>query len=138
MKKINCILLVDDNPADNEFHKIKITEAGVCNHIRVAFDGAMALEYIENSAKKGMEEEYPKANLIFLDINMPRVNGFEFLEAYQKLDEQLKSEIVIVMLTTSLNPDDEKRAMATNEVTEFHNKPLTGVSVLEIIEKYFP
>lgn len=137
MKKINCILLVDDNLADNEFHKIKITQAGVCNHIRVAFDGAMALEYIENSAKDGQEKDYPKANLIFLDINMPRVNGFEFLEAYHKLEEKLKSEIVIVMLTTSLNPDDEKRAMDSKEVTEFHNKPLTEISVQEIIEKYF-
>lgn len=137
MKKVNCILLVDDSPADNEFHRIHLTKAGVCNHIRVAYDGAMALEYIENSAKKGNESDYPKANLIFLDINMPRVNGFEFLEAYQKLDEKLKSEIVIVMLTTSLNPDDEKRAMATKEVTEFHSKPLTDRSIKEIIENYF-
>lgn len=137
MKKINCILLVDDNPADNEFHKIIINKADVCNHIRVAFDGAMALEYIANSAKEGNEEEYPKANLIFLDINMPRVNGFEFLEAYHKLDEQLKSEIVIVMLTTSLNPDDEKRARDTNEVTDFQNKPLTEESLREIIALYF-
>ncbi len=137
MKKINCILLVDDNPADNEFHKIKITEAGVCNHIRFAYDGAMALEYIQNSAKDGNEEEYPKADLIFLDINMPRVNGFEFLEAYQQLDPKLKSEVVIVMLTTSLNPDDHVRAMNTKEVTEFHNKPLTEKSVRDLIELYF-
>ena len=136
MKKINCILLIDDNPADNDFHKIIIKEADVCNHIKVALNGTEALEYIKKSgAVDG--EEYPKPNIIFLDINMPRMNGFEFLEEYKKLDEKLKSEVVIVMLTTSLNPDDAERAKKDKVVKEFQNKPLTVESLQEIIEKYF-
>ena len=65
------------------------------------------------------------------------MNGFEFLEEYKKLEEKLKSKVVIVMLTTSLNPDDRERALATKEVTEFQNKPLTIETLNEIIEKYF-
>jgi len=137
MKKINCILLIDDNIDDNEYHEIIIQQADVCNQVRFAKNGIEGLEYIRNAAKPGMGEQYPKANLIFLDINMPKMNGFEFLEAYHKLDEHLKAEIVICMLTTSLNPDDEKMARELNEVNEFQRKPLTVEILKEIVEKYF-
>ena len=68
---------------------------------------------------------------------MPRMNGFEFLEEYKKLDESLKSKVLIVMLTTSLNPEDRKRAMAFGEVNEFQTKPLSIEVLKEIIEKHF-
>ena len=137
MKKINCILLVDDSPADNEFHTIIIKDAGVCNHIRVAEDGLKALDYIMNVAKPGNENDFPKADLILLDINMPRMNGFEFLEAYHKLDEKLKSSIVIAMLTTSLSPEDRNRALKSGEIVDYENKPLTAGMLNKILEKIF-
>jgi CheY-like chemotaxis protein len=137
MKKINCILLVDDNPADNEFHKIKIMKAGVTNYIKVVTSGQAALDYLAKAGEPTNSETFPKPDLIYLDINMPGMNGFEFLEEYKKLEEKLKSKVVIIMLTTSLNPDDRERALATHEVTEFQNKPLTIEILHEIIEKYF-
>lgn len=137
MKKVNCILLIDDNPADNEFHKIIIEEAGICNHIKIALNGVEALEYLRKSGEAGGEGGLPKPNIIFLDINMPLMNGFEFLEEYKKLDEKIKSDLVIVMLTTSLNPDDAKKAKEDSQVNEFQNKPLTIESLQEIIKKYF-
>jgi CheY-like chemotaxis protein len=137
MKKINCILLVDDNPADNTYHSIIIKEADVCNHIKIATSGLEALNYIINSGDANQSESFPKPELVYLDINMPGMNGFEFLEEYHKLDEKLKSKILIVMLTTSLNIEDKKRAIETEEVTEFENKPLTVELVQETIEKYF-
>lgn len=151
MKHINCILLIDDNPADNKFHEIRIRKADVCNHIHVATSGQEALEYIKKAGEQNQPEStttdpagiadlqvgFPKADLIFLDINMPGMNGFEFLEEYKKLDEKLKSKVVIVMLTNSLNPDDQKRALATKEVAEFQNKPLSVKTLQDIIMKYF-
>jgi CheY-like chemotaxis protein len=136
MKKINCILLIDDNPADNDFHKIIIKEADICNQVKVASNGTEALEYIKKSGEID-GEEYPKPNIIFLDINMPRMNGFEFLEEYKKLDDKLKSEVVVVMLTTSLNPDDALKAKNEKVIKEFQNKPLTVESLNDIVEKYF-
>ena len=137
MKKLNCILLVDDSPSDNEFHSIVIKDAGVCNHIRIAEDGVLALEYVKKSLLPGNEIDYPKADLILLDINMPRMNGFEFLDAYTKLDDVYKSTIVIAMLTTSLSPADRDRAVQTEKVSEFQNKPLTKDMLNKILEKYF-
>lgn len=136
MKTINCILLVDDNPADNEFHKIIINDSKVCNKVQVATTGRAALDYIVKSGDAA-SDEFPKPDLIFLDINMPGMNGFEFLAEYHKLDEKLKSKIVIIMLSTSLNPDDSERARQINEVTEFMNKPLMSENLQKAIEKYF-
>ena len=137
MKKVNCILLIDDNPADNEFHKIRINKADVCNHIEIATSGKMALDYITKAAEPNEGEAHPKPELIFLDINMPTMNGFEFLEEYKKLDDKLKSKVVI-MLTNSLNPDDQKRAMETKEISEYQNKPLSVKTLQDTIGKYFP
>lgn len=137
MKKINCILLIDDNPADNEYHKIIIHEANVCNHIQVAIDGPKALDYIIKSGEVNQFEAFPKPDLIYLDINMPGMNGFEFVEEYHKLDERLKAKVVIIMLTTSLNPDDKIRATNYKELKEFSNKPLTVEILHETLEKYF-
>ena len=139
MKKINCILLVDDNPADNEYHTIIINDAGICNHIEVATNGRKALDYIIKSGQENKEnpsEICLKPDLIFLDINMPGMNGFEFLEEYHKLDQKLKSKIMIIMLSTSLNPDDRKKAIEIKEVTEFMNKPLDMETLDLTIKKY--
>lgn len=137
MKSINCILLIDDNPADNRFHEIRIRKADICKHIRITTSGPEALDYIRKSGDPNQSESFPKADLIFLDINMPGMNGFEFLEEYKKLDQKFKSKMVIVMLTNSLNPDDQKRALATKEVSEFQNKPLSVKTLQDTVEKYF-
>ena len=136
-KKLNCILLIDDNDADNVFHKIRITKADVCNVIKVVTSAQEALDYLKMAGELNQTENYPKPELIFLDINMPGMNGFEFLEEYKKLKDVLKSKVMIVMLTNSLNPDDQKRALATKEVTEYQNKPLTVKSIQDIVDKYF-
>ncbi|MBP7477569.1 MAG: response regulator [Chitinophagales bacterium] len=137
MKKINCILLVDDNESDNFYHKLIIKDANVCNIVKVVSNGIEALEYIEKSNDPTLSDSYPKAELIFLDINMPKMNGFEFLEEYRQLENQLKSKALIIMLTTSLNPDEKARARELKEVTEFQNKPLSIEILNEIVRKYF-
>lgn len=137
MKKVNCILLIDDDPDDNFFHKIIIEEAGVCNQVQVATDGESALDYLIKSGEPNQSESFPRPDVIYLDINMPRMNGFEFLDEYEKLDEQLKSKIVIVLLTTSSNPNDQIKAEAYTAVKGFQNKPLTEEMLHETVEKYF-
>lgn len=137
MKKINCILLVDDDESDNFFHQLTIMEAGICNQVKVVTDGSKALDYILKSGDTKQSLEFPKPDIIFLDINMPRMNGFEFLEEYNKLDLKLKASILITMLTTSLNPRDKQRALEFEVVNEFKNKPLTEEVLQEIVEKYF-
>lgn len=136
MKNINCILLVDDDESDNFFHTLTIKEAEFCNQIKVVTDGRFALDYILNAVNPENHAAYPKPDIIFLDINMPRMSGFDFLDEYVQLDETFTSDILIIMLTTSLNPYDMERAMKYKVVKDYRNKPLTPEMLQEIREKY--
>lgn len=138
MKTINCILLIDDNVHDNFFHTRTIKKANAAKQVKTATSGEKALEYFENS--KQDPENFPLPDLILLDINMPGINGFEFLEkAREKKIFNSGKPIVIVMLTSSLNSNDEKMAREkfSKEIKEFKNKPLTQETLIEIIEKEF-
>jgi CheY-like chemotaxis protein len=130
-KKLNCILLVDDDHEDCYFHQLVINKMNITNSIKTAANGLEALEFLKTA-----DEEIPE--LIFLDINMPRMNGWEFLEEYKHLDIKRKARITILMLTTSANPADIKRAAQMEDVTGYRCKPLTIPMLTEILENYFP
>lgn len=130
---LNCILLVDDNPDDNLFHERVIRKTGCTKNIVAKQSGKAALEYLRSKA------DHPEAHpdLIFLDINMPGMNGWEFLDAYNLLDDPLKSRVVVVMLTTSVNPDDREKANTILSISSFQTKPLTVKILLEILQEHF-
>ncbi len=130
-KKLNCILLIDDNLEDNRFHQIIIKEMDITNCIQVAENGLEALDYLK-------KENHIIPEIIFLDINMPKMNGWEFLEEYKHLEEKQKAKTLVIMLTTSLNPDDEKKAKLIQEISGFRTKSLTEEMLTEILEQYFP
>jgi CheY-like chemotaxis protein len=136
-KKLNCVLLIDDDDAVNFVNNIVIKKANVAEHIEITYNGREALEFLTNKGKYLKEGKHPQPDLIFLDINMPLMDGWEFLEEYHKLDECQKSKIIIVMLTTSMNPDDETKADKIPEISGFKHKPLTPEKLNEIMKKYF-
>ena len=128
-KQLDCVLLIDDNDDDNFYHRIILSEAGVTKRIEVAETGYEALDFLQRI------QQAPE--LIFLDINMPRMNGWEFLEHYRKLELQRKNDVVIIMLSTSLNPADEKKARSMPEISDFKSKPLTTDMVTKILRRHF-
>ena len=130
---VNCILLIEDDEATNFFHQIILKKIGFTGNVQVAKDGKKAIDYLKQAA----EGKHPIPNLIFLDINMPVMNGWEFLEKYRSLPLEMITKIVVIILTSSPNPADEKKAKLFTEVAAFMQKPLTADMLLEVMNAYF-
>lgn len=133
MKKLNSILLIDDNTDDNFFHVREIRKFS--NDITVISknSGQSALEYLASTHSSGVD--FP--DLVFLDINMPGINGWEFLQEYNRLYNASAGAVIIIMLTTSSNPDDKEKAKNWDIVSDYKTKPLTKELLEEVAAAYF-
>ena len=127
------ILLVDDDPVCNFICKKLIEQLGYQNDIEIATDGKSALNYLELAVK---DKSKPLPCLILLDINMPVMNGWEFLEALEKFPKNLFHDIQIVMLTSSISPFDVEKADNNALVDGFNSKPVNVKSMASILEKH--
>ena len=100
MKTVD-ILLVEDNPGDVRLTKEALSEGLLSNNLHVASDGVEAIEFL---TKSGSFRDAVTPDIVLLDLNLPKVNGFEVLEKI-KNDEHLKS-IPVIILTTSMSDHD--------------------------------
>lgn len=137
MKALECILLIDDSEMENFYNRIVIEGCGAAEKIRVAENGLEGIDYLLNRGKFKDVDQNPTPQLILLDINMPKMNGFEFLEEYNKLPPQLRANHCIMMLTTSINSTDKEKAQNFDVLTGFWNKPLHKDSLIDLIERKF-
>ncbi|TPN82267.1 response regulator [Aquimarina algicola] len=128
MKKINNILLVDDSNATNFFNKTIIEKSGYAEKVTIVKNGKEALAYITTNGSP---------ELIFLDINMPVMTGWEFLEEYQKLELQYKQSVIILMLGATLSKEDKEKAESILFVKGFEEKMLTKECLYQIIASNF-
>jgi CheY-like chemotaxis protein len=131
MKTIRSVMLIDDNESDNFFHERVIRRYDPGITVIAWESGQEALDYLR--ARQEQREAPP--DLIFLDINMPGMNGWEFIEAYQTLDPALQGQMIVVMLTTSDNPDDKALARMNGIIADFRTKPLTPEMLEEVLGK---
>lgn len=132
-KKLACVLLVDDDDVTNFLNSKVIEHAKVAEHIEVKLNGQEALDFL--SPQHTTASEPP--SLILLDLNMPIMDGWEFLEAYKEKLSKQNSKPNIILLSASSNPDDIKRASKMPMVSAYRTKPLTTELLEEIIQDYF-
>jgi CheY-like chemotaxis protein len=138
-QKLKCVLLIDDDEPTSFLTKMVLEEAGCAEHIQVEENGQAALKFLTCKVHDGGKDEVRSCpDLIFVDINMPAMNGWEFMERYSGLEASKKGKVVMVMLTTSLNPDDRLKAEQTKDISGFETKPLDAAKLSRILENFFP
>ena len=124
MSNYKTCLLIDDNYIDN-FVTRKILEGG--NFAEKVIVSQSAVEAID-SLRSGTI----KPDVIFLDIRMPLMGGFEFLQEYDKIEIENKQHIKIFMLSSSLDPVDLKKSISNKYITQFLHKPITQKTLDDI------
>ncbi|MGL1888358.1 MAG: response regulator [Reichenbachiella sp.] len=127
-EKISNIILVDDDESTNFLNKIIIRMVYKDIDIEIFDKATEALEYV-------CHHESQKKTLVFLDLNMPGMNGWDFMHAYQKC--QNNKNLVIVVLSSTINPDDVERITTFPEIVDFKSKPLGPEVLVELEGKYF-
>lgn len=121
-------MLVDDNETDNFISKRIIEITKFARRVEAKASGQSALEYLREHQND--PENLPE--IIFLDINMPIVDGFVFLYEFEKFSELVRSRCKVIILSSSDNKRDIDKIVNNNYVIKFITKPLTEVSLEEI------
>lgn len=127
------VLLIDDDRPTNFLNQRILSMGNPKSQIMAVSNGYEALDYLS----KITIGETSKPGLIFLDINMPAMNGWEFLEMYAKLDSTITHGTKIFMLSTTSNESDIEKGLTHELVQDFVKKPLSKAVVLDLFTKHF-
>ncbi len=127
-KTRELVMLVDDNDTDNFISKRIIEITNFAKVVIVKSSGKSALDYLEENK----ENDGSLPEIIFLDINMPIVDGFVFLYEFEKFNDSVKDHCKVIILSSSDNKRDIDKIVNNDYVIKFITKPLTEASLEEI------
>jgi CheY-like chemotaxis protein len=127
--KYKNVMVVDDNQIDLYIAEMVMMTTRFAEKIVCVGSAKEALDYLRPLYES--PDELP--NLIFLDINMPEMTGFDFLNEYRHLPENIRKKCIIMMLTTSLDERDRKQAAENEFVKRFLNKPLDQDKLTQLL-----
>lgn len=129
MKRFKKALLIDDDRINNYLSEEVIKEANITEEVVTLTDGQKALSYLKNLEIP--ESDTPYKILVLLDLNMPVMDGFEFMDEFKALN--LRAEFLIVVLTSSDNHRDKEK-IETYNIYNFISKPITEQKLLQALQ----
>jgi CheY-like chemotaxis protein len=133
MKKVLC---VDDDSISLTISKLLLKRTGFAESVDTAVDGSDALEYFGELFNNSSDPQGDAPELIILDINMPVMNGWEFLEAYVAQFAGKLPKTKVVILSSTIDPEDFSRAKKYEVVARFVSKPLSVENLTELREEF--
>ncbi|MES2397476.1 MAG: response regulator [Bacteroidota bacterium] len=122
--KYQSVMIVDDCEIDNYINEIIIKKAGFAENVYKHSGALGSLEFLKNIEMLHYTALDLLPSVVFLDINMPILDGFQFLDELNNFPAPLNKKIKIVILSSSANPSDIKRASQYKQVVKFLHKPL--------------
>jgi len=139
MKKLSGILLIDDDETTNFLNQRLLDRMKLTDHVHTFVNGKQAFDYLYNVSNNNYDPnsvDYFKPELIFLDINMPVMDGFELLDLYERLSPDFRKGILMVVLTTSTHTQDTEAVKRYD--AEYITKPLNAEKLDKLLQKHFP
>ncbi len=124
------VLIVDDTEMDVHFTVNIIKRSSIVKNIIIKQSVLEGLDYLQNC--KYNRDPIPE--LIFLDMNMPHLDGFDFLEAFQQLDTRIKRYSKVVMLSATTDPNDIEKAVSNPTISHFIRKPLSMEALIRLTQ----
>jgi CheY-like chemotaxis protein len=123
MKKFDKVLVIDDDPIYNYSLQILLTNHQMAKDFFTSFiDAEEAILFLEQHSADAAQ----LPDVIFLDISMPMMSGWEFLEEYKELSKQFCKPVELFVVSSSINRGDILRAKSYKEVSDYITKPLTS------------
>ena len=120
VEKERTVCIIDDDKIQHFIHERCLQQHGLSRPMMSFFDGADALSFLHQHA----EDLSVLPDIIFLDLNMPKLSGLQFLEQYAGLKDRLKKHIRIYILSSCINKQEMDLVTSNSEVSGFYSKPL--------------
>lgn len=132
MKHIKTLAIVDDDEIFVFLTKKAIEKIDLAEHVKVFGNGLDAINFLKENA------DHPVflPQIIILDLFMPIMDGWQFLEKFALLKYKFEKKIIIYVVSSSISPEDMKRAKSINDVSDFIIKPITKEKLVDIVKKF--
>ncbi len=127
MNTVRNFIVVDDDPWNNNICAFNLKKASGKVQVHNFLLPAEGLLYIENEFVKEIQP-----TILFLDINMPEINGWQFLDRFEEFNDDIKNNITIYMLSSSISYTDMEKTKARKRVKDFISKPLLNDAILMV------
>ena len=124
----DIVAIIDDDRVFQKITWMKITRKNYARKVLMFSDGDQAIHFIEDNANR--TDELP--DIILLDLNMPVMDGWDFLDSFVRMRPRIGKKINIFIATSSVNPEDQRRAAEISAVSDYVIKPMSDASLARL------